>query len=210
MQAYPFNALNVRYLLHKFSNALLLVQVDAVECKFLCNYLELLYAFGNKITHLVENLFHWTRLVCSCNYWNCTICTTAATSFRNFQVCIMSRGCQHSLLCNTFVVFLFEVIYKFCPVEFTIELVDLRNLFAKFCQITFRQASHYIQFFKVSLFLTLTKLKNHIYGFLLCVANETTGVNYRNFTTRLIAVVCNLVATLLQLTHKMLRIDKIL
>ena len=103
-----------------------------------------------------------------------------------------------------------EVIDKFCPVEFSVELVNLLYLFAQLGEVSFRQASHYIQTVQVALFLSLAELKNHIYRLLLGIANETAGVYYRYLTARLVTVMDYLIAALLQLTHKMLRIDKIL
>ena len=35
-------------------------------------------------------------------------------------------------------------------------------------------------FAKIALFLTLTELKNHIYGFLFCITNKSTCINYND------------------------------
>ena len=116
----------------------------------------------------------------------------------------MLRGSKMTFYLEIRMILLAKIGQKFLPVKFSIKLIDLRNLNLQVFHIAFRQAAHYIQLLQSSLFLSLTKLQNHVNGFLLRVANETTRIDNSYFALRILTIVSHFISASLQLLHQFL------
>ena len=127
VQTYPFHSLNVSHPFNEFRNLLLAVEVDAVVGEFLCNDLKLFHSLSHQVLHFCQNLLHWARMVLARGNRNGTVGTLAVASFRNLQVSIVLGSRDAALVCSTSIVSLSQVIEQLCPVELSIELVNLGN-----------------------------------------------------------------------------------
>jgi len=113
---------------------------------------------------------------------------------------------QCTLYMQFIMVYLTQVLQQLFPIELTIKFIHLRNFNCQFLQITFRKATHDIEFLQFAFFLGLCKFKNHINGLLFCIADETTGINYGNLSFRPLGIMRHMKTRFFQLAHQMLRV----
>ena len=98
MQANPFHPFNLSHSVNQFSNTLLAIQVNAIECQFLGNNLELLHAFMNKTLHFPQNILHGSAHMLSRNDRYGAIGAFPVASFRDFDIRIVGRSCHCACL----------------------------------------------------------------------------------------------------------------
>ena len=142
----------------------------------------------------------------ACNNRNGTIRAFAVASFRYFQIGIMLGSGQCTLYVQFLMVCLTQILQQLFPIELAVKLIHLRNLNRQFLQVTFRKATHDIEFLQFAFFLSLRKFKNHIDRLLFCIADETAGINYGNLSFRTLGIMRYMKARFLQLAHQMLRV----
>ena len=121
----------------------------------------------------------------------------------------MRRRRNHPI-CRKLIVIGFTKIRNQCiPVEFSVKLVNFGNFLFEFFAISLRKTAHHEKFSKLILLFGFGKRQNSADGLLFGIADETTGVDYGNFATRLPRIVFDGVTIGNELSHQSFGIDKI-
>ena len=228
VQSYPFHALNVGHLLHKFCNMLLTVDVHAVIGQFLRNDIKLLDTLTDHPTHLIEDLLHGTALVLARNQWYGAVGAMSVAAFRYLYIGIVAGRRQDPLPTSPYrerrrqlgvitplhtgrgLGVGLQVIQQLPIVELPVPAIDLGNLGLQVCQIALRETAHDVEALNASLGLGLCKLQDRIDALLLCISNESAGIDDHDFPLRVIAIMCTMITVGLHQSHQVLRIHQIL
>jgi hypothetical protein len=102
-----------------------------------------------------------------------------------------------------------EIRNQFVPIEFSIKLVHFGNFLFEFFAISLGKTTHHEKFSKLIFLFCFGKRQNSADGLLFGIADETAGVDYGNFATRLLRIVFDGVTISNELSHQSFGIDKI-
>ena len=97
MQSNPLHARNVCHLFDELWQALLVIEVNAVICKLLCDNLKLLYALLHQLLNLSQDVVHGAALVFACNNRYSAVGAVAIATFRYLNISVVGGSCNRAL-----------------------------------------------------------------------------------------------------------------
>ena len=139
-----------------------------------------------------------------------TVGTLSVAAFGYLQVSVMFGRGEHAVLQGVRVILVAQVSNQFFPVEFAVELVDLRNFLLELLQVAFRQTSHHEKLVELPILLQFTEFEDHVDAFFFGIADKAACVHDGNVTVHGLGVVVNLETLFLELVEQLFGIHQIL
>ena len=134
----------------------------------------------------------------------------AIAALTNLDICIMTWRGDMTLTLASVILLAIQVFQKFLIIKFAVPAVNLGNLFLQVGQIALRKTTHHKEFLNTTFGLGLSKLQNGVDTLFLGIVDKTAGIYHYDFTLRVVAIVCTLIAVGLHQAHQSLAINQIL